>query len=56
MPAYKPYPTVETTPSRKQRKSQRKKIYWDNKMLMNEIRRERRLARKKAKAEAEKGE
>lgn len=56
MPNWKPYPTVATTPNRKQRKAQRKNVFWENKMLGNKLRKERRLARKKAREEAEKGE
>lgn len=41
----KPYPTVETTPNRKQRKSQRKKIFLDNQNAMEVARKARRAKR-----------
>jgi hypothetical protein len=31
MPQYKLYPTAATTPNRKQRKAQRRTIFWQNK-------------------------
>jgi len=48
MPAYKAYPTVETTPNRKQRKSQRKNIFAYNAAQAAVERRARRDARKEA--------
>ena len=52
MPAWKAYPTVKDMPSRKQRKGRRKTVFYENQMLMNTLRKERRLARKKAREEA----
>lgn len=46
MPDYRAYPTVKDTPSRKQRKAQRKRIFWENKIKAREERKERRLKRK----------
>jgi len=43
----KTYPTVATTPNRKQRKSQRRKIFAENSDAMAVARRARRDARRK---------
>jgi hypothetical protein len=48
MPNFRAYPTVATTPSRKQRKSLRKRIFAENSAAFAEQRRARRDARKKA--------
>lgn len=46
MPNYKAYPTVTTTPNRKQRKAQRKTVFEYNKAQAAVERRARREARK----------
>ena len=56
MPNYKSYPTVKTTPNRMTRKRARETIFWYNKFLRNEIRRAKKIARKKAKTEKESAE
>lgn len=49
MPQYKSYPTVATTPSRKQRKSKRKSTFEYNQLQGNVERKARRDLRKKDK-------
>ena len=49
MPNYTPYPTVATTPSRKTRKAQRKRIFEENSLMANKERKARRLAKKELK-------
>lgn len=49
MPHYTSYPTVATTPSRKARKAQRKRIFEENSLMANKERKARRLARKESK-------
>ena len=46
MPSHQKYPTVAEMPNRKQRKANRKKIFWFNKAQAAVERRARRLARK----------
>lgn len=46
MPKFKAYPTIANTPSRKQRKSQRKTIFEHNRVQAAVERRARREARK----------
>lgn len=48
MPNFKAYPTVATTPNRKQRKSQRRRIFAENSVAFAEARRARRDAKRKA--------
>lgn len=50
MPHYKSYPVVANTPSRKQRKSQRRNVFAFNQAVAAEERRARRKARKEAKS------
>lgn len=49
MPNFRAYPTVATTPNRKQRKSQRRKIFQENSEAYSVARRARRDAKRKAK-------
>lgn len=49
MPQFRAYPTVKDTPNRKQRKSQRRKIFADNCAAYAEARRARRDAKRKDK-------
>ena len=53
MVAYKPYPDAKTEPRRKARKNLRRSIFYENKLLANVVRKEKRLARKKEQADAE---
>lgn len=48
MPNFKAYPTVATTPNRKQRKSQRRKIFMENGDAFTVARKARREAKRKA--------
>jgi hypothetical protein len=50
---YESYPKEKDTPSRKNRKSERNRVFQFNKALGPKLRRSERLARKKAALEAE---
>lgn len=41
MPGYQSYPTSKSVPRRKLRKSVRRNIFWENKALMNKVRKAR---------------
>lgn len=47
-PNFKPYPTVATTPNRKARKAQRRKIFQENSEAYAVARKARREAKRKA--------
>lgn len=47
MPNFRAYPTVATTPNRKQRKAQRRRIFAENSAAYAEARRTRRDAKRK---------
>lgn len=45
MPQYQSYPTARDIPRRKLRKSVRRTIFWENKLLMNKLRKARKETR-----------
>jgi hypothetical protein len=51
--SYLPYPKEKDTPNRKNRKSERSKIFQHNKTVIAKLHKEQRLARKQAALEAE---
>lgn len=52
MPSYKAHPTKKSNPSRLQRKHERSVVFLENKGLTSKLRKERKLARRKAEQEA----